>query len=244
MLRWPKPVTAKPRDNGQDGTRRGHREAWIQGHGCVNLECVDFQKGDRFLQVLVLSRDVLWSIRTFPSSLAGTEEGLDVSRWDERVFEAPVLVFSAQRSGTSPPSPGAVRRGLWLPAGDKGWPGSCWKDGLPITPSLCSGREDAFLGPSEAGQQRGEESGPLAWGRGRARLSLPPPEPCQLLPGLGCLVTLFPFQELRPFGWAAFQASVPPSANGGATCFPPWVGARIALERGCSQVKPSFLPSL
>lgn len=65
--------------------------------------------------------------------------------------------------GTSPLSPGAAGRelwlALWLQAGDKGWLRSCWKDGLSITLSPSLGREGAFL-PSEAGQQ--------AWGEGRA----------------------------------------------------------------------------
>lgn len=55
---------------------------------------------------------------------------------------------------------------------------------------------------------------PAAWGRGRARLSLPSPEPCQLLSGLSCLVTLFPFQEGRPFHRAAFQPRSPSLPEG------------------------------
>lgn len=156
------------------------------GHRAVAMSVLTTQTSRRGL---ISSRpgalkEWLWSARICPSSPAGTEHGRDASLWDERCWKLQSSCSPPGSSGTSPLSLGAAGRGLRLQAGDKGWPGSCWKDGLPITPSLCSGREDAFLGPSEAVQQCGEGSGPLAWGRGRAGLSLPSPEPCQLLPAL------------------------------------------------------------
>ena len=83
-------------------------------------------------------------------------------------------------SGTSPLSPGAAGRGLWLglwlQAGDEGWPGSCWKDALSITLSPCLGREGSFPGPWTFGSRPASVGGITASRRGPwERQALPAP---------------------------------------------------------------------
>lgn len=131
MLCWPQPATPSPDTMGR--TEPGMHTGRC-GHRAVAMSVLTTQTSRRGL---ISSRpgalkEWLWSARICPSSPAGTEHGRDASLWDERCWKLQSSCSPPGSSGTSPLSLGAAGRGLRLQAGDKGWPGSCWKDGLPI----------------------------------------------------------------------------------------------------------------